>query len=89
MVGYAALPEFNYLPTQVVYLTLLRIEARLITNHRPFQPLDNRRPDRATQTPHHHEGRQDATGHNDLDNHSLHDLPVIFIPSAAAAMNII
>jgi hypothetical protein len=36
MVGYAALPEFNYLPAQVVYLTLLRIEARLIANHRPF-----------------------------------------------------
>jgi hypothetical protein len=41
MVGYAALPEFNYLPAQVVYLTLLRIEARLIANHRSFQALDN------------------------------------------------
>jgi hypothetical protein len=41
MVGYAALPELNYLPAQVVYLTLLRIEARLIANHRSFQALDN------------------------------------------------
>jgi hypothetical protein len=38
MVGYAALPAVQLnLPAQVVYLTLLRIEARLIANHRSFQ----------------------------------------------------